>query len=376
MIGVSDQGVSGNIVGLAAAAHSRRSEAVRLASALGCRHKTRRPGAYLRAEPVAISVVIPVFDEELALPTFLDALKHVMQRAQGDGLGPYEIIVVDDGSRDATRAAALGVAASWPQLRVISLGRNFGHQIALMEGLRRACGRTVITMDGDGQHPAEMIPKALQHFLLSELDVLHLQRREGGRAMTKRATSRAFYRFIDRFLPEGATPQGDFRLISIDVVEALERQPGPIVLRTALPLLGLRSETIEYEEQERAAGSTKYTTRRMVRLAIDAILTVSTRPLRMASVMALMVMAGTFLWALYVLAEWLRGATVQGWASVMLAVLALSGLQLIALAMLGVYVARLYDAVMRRGEPFSRELTAGGQKPSRRTPPAPPRSGG
>ena len=303
-----------------------------------------------------ISVIVPVYDEELVLPDFLRRLRTVMDSVEQ----PYEVLVVDDGSDDRTIAVARDTMQQWPQLRVLSLGRNRGHQVALMAGLSQARGATIVTMDGDGQHPPEALPDAIQELIHRDLDVLHM-RRDGltPQSRFKRIPSDLFYRGIEALMDgEAAAPVGDFRVLSRRASVALQGLSGPVVIRAALPLLGLRSGELEYREGLRSAGQSKYTVRRMSRLAVDAALNVSTRPLRVTSTAAIIVTGIAGLWSIAVVVAFLQGQTVAGWPSVMLAVLVLGSIQLTVLAVQGQYLARMYDVVLGRHDPVVQEIFA------------------
>lgn len=297
---------------------------------------------------------MPVFDEAVALAVFLPRLRVALDAS---GLS-YEVIAVDDGSTDTSLRLLLNEAAEWPQLRALTLGRNRGHQVALMAGLRHARGDVIATLDSDGQHPPELLAEAVDRLRSEDVDVLHIQR-DGVVALprTKRFTSAVFYRLMGRLTDGGHVSVGDFRVMTSRAGRELQRLAGPIVLRAALPQLGLPSGLMTYREEARIAGVSKYTTRRMSRLAVDAVLNVSTRPLRWASRLALSLSLLAAIWIISVVVTYLLGRTVAGWASVMVAVLIIGALEFGILAIMGQYLARIYEVVLNRHDPVVREVT-------------------
>jgi glycosyltransferase involved in cell wall biosynthesis len=300
----------------------------------------------IEPEPT-LSVVVPMFNEESVLPLFAQRLRPVL-----DGLGePYEVVAVDDGSSDATPAVLAGLRRRWPQLRVIRLRRNSGHQSALTAGLFRARGRYVASIDADLQDPPETIVEMLRLARDRRLDVVYGVRADrSSDARFKRWTAGIYYRVIRRLVGQDVPAQaGDFRLLSRTTVEALrelpERRP---VLRLVVPWLGFPSDSVRYVRAERAAGRTKYSLSKMVRLAADSVTSFSAAPLRLASYLGL---AGMLLCAVLLVAAfvaYLLDSTVAGWASLYVVVLFLGAVQLFCLGLLGEYIGRIYVAVQGR----------------------------
>ncbi|HTF06828.1 MAG TPA: glycosyltransferase family 2 protein, partial [Asanoa sp.] len=230
----------------------------------------------------ALSVVVPMFNEEGVLPLLAERLRAVL-----DGLAePYEVVAVDDGSTDATPVALRGLSERWPQLRVIRLRRNSGHQAALIAGLMRARGGYVVSIDADLQDPPETIAEMLALARSENLDIVYGVR--GDRSSDtpfKRLTAGAYYRLMRRLVGKQVPAQaGDFRLLSRVAVEALrdlpERSP---VLRLVVPWLGFPSGEVRFLRAERAAGRTKYPFSRMLALAADSVTSFSAAPLRVAT---------------------------------------------------------------------------------------------
>jgi dolichol-phosphate mannosyltransferase len=300
-----------------------------------------------REEPPLLSVVIPMYNEEEVLPLLAQRLRPVL-----DALGEdYEVVAVDDGSSDATAARLLGLRRTWPQLRVIRLRRNCGHQAALTAGLHRSFGRYVASIDADLQDPPEKIPEMLELARRDNLDIVYGVRTDrSSDTMLKRRSAGLYYWLMRRVVGERMPAHaGDFRLLSRATVDALrqlpEHQP---VYRMLVPWLGFPSGEVPYTRAERAAGRTKYPLVKMLRLGVDSITNFSAAPLRIATWLG----AASFLLCLlmlgYVVVAFALGYTVQGWASVLATVLFLGAVQLLCLGLLGEYIGRLYASAQGR----------------------------
>src|SRR5690349_3685405 len=229
-----------------------------------------------------LSVVVPVFNEEDVLPLFAGRMRPVL-----DGLGvAYEVLAVDDGSRDATPLVLETLRRKWPELRVIRLRRNSGHQNALTAGLYRARGEYVVSIDVDLQDPPEVIAEMLRLAETDGLDVVHGVRADRSTdSPFKRWTAGLYYRVVGRVVGSPVPRHaGDFRLLSRTAVDALidlpEHRP---VYRLLVPWLGLPGGEVAYARQRRAAGRSKYPLAKMARLAIDSITGFSAAPLRVAT---------------------------------------------------------------------------------------------
>ncbi|SNT36510.1 dolichol-phosphate mannosyltransferase [Asanoa hainanensis] len=295
----------------------------------------------------ALSVVVPMYNEESVLPLLAERL-----RAALDGLTePYEVVAVDDGSTDGTAAGLSGLRQRWPELRVIRLRRNGGHQAALIAGLLRARGSYVVSIDADLQDPPEIIPEMLALARAESLDIVYGVR--GDRSSDtafKRLTAGAYYRLMRQLVGKQVPAQaGDFRLLSRAAVEALrdlpERSP---VLRLVVPWLGFPSGEVRFLRAERAAGRTKYPLSRMLALAAESVTSFSAAPLRVATWLGLLGVAVCGLLVISVIVAFASGRTVTGWPSILVAVLFLGAVQLLCLGLLGEYVARIYTAVQAR----------------------------
>jgi dolichol-phosphate mannosyltransferase len=292
------------------------------------------------------SIVAPVFNEAETLPRFYDRIIAVME-----GLGePFELILVDDGSTDASYEAMHDLYARDHQVRVISFSRNFGHQIAISAGLDHARGQAVIIIDSDLQDPPEVIPDLVARWK-DGAQVVYAQRAtRKGETRFKLATAALFYRLIRRVAAiDIPRDTGDFRLLDRKIVDALvSMREQHRFMRGLSVWVGFRQEAVKYERQERFAGSTKYPLTRMVRFSLDAITGFSYVPLQLATSLGF-VLAGMSLLGI-LLAAALRLAThaIIGQASTLILVLFMGGVQLIFLGIIGEYLGRIYDEVRAR----------------------------
>jgi dolichol-phosphate mannosyltransferase len=293
-----------------------------------------------------LSVVLPAHDEQDNIPEVVNRLREVLDPLQHD----WEAILVDDGSSDATWER-MCAAADHGSVRALRLSRNFGHQSALSAGLSVASGDAVVTMDSDLQHPPEAIPDLLAR-AEAGYDVVYAIRLEReGEGWFKAGASSVFYRLLNRLarldLPEGAA---DFRFMSRRVVDALDAMPERHrFLRGMTRWVGYRQGVVTYESPARATGRSKYTLRHMFRFAMDAIVSFSALPLRIASLLGFVASALGAVYLAYVVAvRLLTDTAVAGWTSVVVVVLILGGAQLICLGIIGQYLGQMYDEVKGR----------------------------
>jgi dolichol-phosphate mannosyltransferase len=296
---------------------------------------------------VELSVVIPMFNEEEALPALVARLRPVL-----DATGElYEVVAVDDGSTDRTVELLKELRAGWPQLRMVRLRRNSGHQAALTAGLHHARGRYAASLDADLQDPPEKIPEMLDLARARHLDIVYgVRANRSTDTGFKRHTAGAYYWLMRRLVGNHVPAQaGDFRLLSRNVLDALKALPDqPRVYRLLVPWFGFPSGEVTYHRDERVAGHTKYPLRKMILLAVDSIISFSVAPLRLATwlgALAFFVCLGTLA---YTLVVYSAGNTTPGWASLIIAVLFIGAVQLICLGVLGEYIGRVYSAVQQR----------------------------
>jgi dolichol-phosphate mannosyltransferase len=297
--------------------------------------------------PVALTVVIPVFDEEAVLPLLAQRLRPVLDQTNIT----YEVLAVDDGSRDATPAILYGMRRTWPELRVIRLHRNCGHQAALTAGLHHARGSYVVSIDADLQDPPEKIVEMLAMARAQGLDVVYgIRTDRNADSFMKRSTAAIYYRLMRRIVGnEVPAHGGDFRLLSRAAVEAIRGLPNhQPVYRLLVPWLGFPSGEVTYTRERRAAGSTKYPLPKMIRLAWDSVTNFSPAPLRLATTLGVAAFVLCALAVVGTTVSFALGKTVSGWTSLIIAVLFLGAVQLICLGLLGEYVGRIYTMVQQR----------------------------
>jgi dolichol-phosphate mannosyltransferase len=298
-----------------------------------------------------LSLVLPLFNEEATIPE-LDRRLRAFLADVGSGVGEsWEVIFVNDGSRDRSPALLKELARAEPRYKVLSLARNFGHQMAITAGLDRAAGEAVVVMDADLQDPPEVVRQMVAKWREGYDVVFGVRSRRHGESAFKKLTAALFYRLLRAMLGDVSIPvdAGDFRLMSRPVVLTLRalRERHRFV-RGLVWWVGFRQTAVTYERPGRFAGETKYPLRRMLRFAIDGITSFSTVPLRMATWLGLlagMVAIGGVGWALY---SKFFGGVVRGWTTIMILVGLGSSAQLLMTGILGEYVGRIYEEVKRR----------------------------
>jgi glycosyltransferase involved in cell wall biosynthesis len=299
-----------------------------------------------RPDTPLISLVVPVYNEEACVEEMAARIRAVF----ADTDCKYELIFVNDGSRDETFARLVSTAAADANVRYISFSRNFGHQYALAAGIDHAFGDAVVTLDGDLQHPPELIPDLIAHWRGGDDVVYTIRESNAGHAL-KELVSKLFY-WTMRKLTGVQVPTGgaDFRLIDRKVADYLRQcREHAVFVRGLIPWLGFRSRGIRYHAHERFGGETKYLPTQMIRFALDGVFSFSTVPLRLISIMGAVTIALGFVYGTYsVLIRLFTDQAVSGWTSLMIIVLVFSGTQLLSLGILSEYVGRVYDEVKHR----------------------------
>lgn len=296
-------------------------------------------------EAPTVSVVIPACDEEACVEA---TVREVFGALPGERV---EIVIVDDGSRDGTWAVIERLAAADGRVRGVRLARNFGHMAALQAGLHEAKGAAVITMDADGQHPAEALPAMLAAWRAGAAVVQAVRIAEERRGLFKGYTSGLYYRVFSRLagieLKEGAA---DFRLLSRQVVDvALAHPHFALFLRGFVSWTGFRTVSLPVAFRARSAGATKYSLRKMLALGAEGVLRFSTKPLRAATYLGLATCALSLTYLVYVLVIRLFGHDfVTGWASVAGLMALIGGIQLLVVGILGEYVAVVFERQIGR----------------------------
>jgi glycosyltransferase involved in cell wall biosynthesis len=293
------------------------------------------------------SIVVPVYDEQEALPELYEGLSWLLERLDGDA----EVILVDDGSRDDSYALMLDLNRRDPRFKVLQLSRNFGHQIAITAGLDFAAGRAVIVMDADLQDPPETV-LAMAKRWREGFDVVYGVRRERrGETRFKRGTAAVFYRLLQRFADvEIPADAGDFRLLDRKALDAyLAMREHDRYVRGMVSWVGFNQVGVAYSRDERRAGRTKFPFRKMLRFAADGIVSFSNAPLRLALGLGFVVSAASFGYGFVAILLKVTGAfTVPGWTTIILATSLLGGVQLIVLGVVGEYVGRTYLETKQR----------------------------
>jgi glycosyltransferase involved in cell wall biosynthesis len=298
-------------------------------------------------ETVKLSVVVPVHDEQ-------ESLEELVRRLS-EALGALaeleaEIILVDDGSRDASYPLMVTLAGRDPRIKVLQLSRNFGHQVALTAGIERSSGDAVIVMDADLQHPPELIGEFVRLWRDGN-DVVYGVMQERTEGWFKRATARAYYALLRKLtqvdMPAAA---GDFRLVDRVAIDAfVSMRERDRYVRGMFAWLGFTQTGVDYVPPPRYAGHSKYTVRKMARLGLDGIFSFSIYPLRIVLVFGLIVSLLSFVIGIVSAVSKFVGAyTVPGYVTIVVVVTFIGGIQLVVLGALGEYIGRIYEEVKRR----------------------------
>lgn len=298
-----------------------------------------------------------MYNEEAVLGQTLPRMRAVL-----DELGiDYELLAVDDGSSDETAQLLAAARAEWPQLRIVRLRRNAGHQAALTAGFDRARGDYVVTIDADLQDPPELIGTMLDRARADGSDVVYAVRADrSSDSAFKRRTAGLYYWLMRRVAgTEVPAHAGDYRLLSRAAVDALKSLPEHNrVYRLLIPWLGFPSSTVTYARAARAAGETKYPLSKMLRLTADSVTSFSGAPLRFATWLGVAGFVVCLVLLVVSFGAYFAGATIPGWASLAVVVLFLGAVQLLCLGLLGEYVGRLFAEMQRRPTYFVAEDTA------------------
>jgi glycosyltransferase involved in cell wall biosynthesis len=294
--------------------------------------------------PTLLSVVAPVYNEEELVERF------VRRACAAVADYTFELLLVNDGSTDATPELLDRMAAEDPRVRVIHLSRNFGHQAALTAGLEHAAGDVVAMIDADLQDPPELIPTMVARWEGGADVVYAVRKQREGETAFKLATASGFYKLFDKLAQVDLEPNsGDFRLLDRRALDALltmtERSR---FLRGMTVWVGFTQTAVPYERDARHAGETKYTLRKMLRFSLDAIASFSHVPLQLATYVGLLSAGLAFVAIPVVIGLHFAGSYLPGFGSLTIAILLLGGIQLIALGVIGEYVGRIYDEVKHR----------------------------
>ena len=291
-----------------------------------------------------LSIVAPVYDEAATIREFHDRVAAALPEI------PFELVIVDDGSKDRSAEVLEKLAAEDPRVRVIFLSRNFGHQTALTAGLDHASGNVIVMLDADLQDPPELIEAMLDSWRAGSDVVYAVRRQREGESSFKLATARWFYRLFDWLASVHLTQNsGDFRLLDRRALDAiLSMRERNRFLRGMTVWVGFTQTAVPYDRDARFAGQTKFTPARMLRFSLDAISSFSNRPLQLASLLGFLISALALIAIPVVIGLKIAGSYLPGFTTVQVTLLLLGGIQLISIGIIGEYVGRIYDEVKGR----------------------------
>lgn len=294
-----------------------------------------------------ISIIVPLMNEEETLPVLYEQLENTLSVLEGYS---YEILFVDDGSSDASFKLIQEFGKKDVRVRGVSLSRNFGHQVALMAGIKHAKGDILITMDGDLQHPPAIIPKLIAEFEKGFEIVNTIRITTEDASLLKNITSNLFYKLINRLTDIHITPAAaDFRLISRKVANAfLEIEEKERFTRGLISWMGFRQSSVEFNAPARYAGKSKYNLRKMIRFARTGITSFSPKPLKISFALGLLFSFLGLIYAIIAIFQYYKGNTVSGWTSILVSVLLMGGIQLLCIGVLGEYIATIFTESKKR----------------------------
>jgi glycosyltransferase involved in cell wall biosynthesis len=302
-----------------------------------------------------VNIVVPVYDEEENILKLIGQVQDVFETLPYS----YSFIIVDDGSTDNTLDLLRGAAAADKRVRYISLSKNFGHQNALKAGFDHARGDCVISMDGDLQHPPELIPTLLKYWE-DGYDVVYTLRKDddSNTGYLKRKTSNLFYRVMNRLAGlEMEKGSADFRLLSKKVLYILQGiDEHELFFRGLVKWVGFKQIGVEYKARARAKGQSKYSFKKMVQFAVQGITSFSTKPLYIAAYLGFIFSLLALLYIPYAVTSYLLGHVVSGWASIIVTIAFFGGLQLSILGIIGLYIGKIFMQGKRRPFYIIKEL--------------------
>ena len=304
------------------------------------------------ANAAGLSIVVPLFNEAAGLPSLHGRLADVAQRLKEKRGLHCEVVYVDDGSRDATLAIARDLPATNLDVQVVSLSRNFGKEAALLAGLEHARLGAVMFMDGDGQHPPDLVDTLVRYWLEDGYDVVYTAKaHRASEPVTRRIAVHYFYKIINwgarQKIPEDA---GDFRLMSPRAAAALRQMPERNRFFKGLASwIGFRQIRVDYNPAERAHGKSTWNARALIGLSIEGLTSFSTAPLRLASVLGLLIAGVAFIFGIEILVETvIYGKDVPGYPSLIVGLMVLGGVQLLMIGIMGEYIAKVLWEIKAR----------------------------
>ncbi|MBS1254283.1 MAG: putative glycosyltransferase YkoT [Deltaproteobacteria bacterium] len=297
-----------------------------------------------------LSVIIPCYNEEEALPLTLEKLKKLSNEwSTGDDCKSIEFILVDDGSQDRTLALLTEATIADQQFKVVRFSRNFGHQAALLAGYELAQGDVIVSLDADLQDPPELIETMLEK-VKEGYDVIYAARKSRGiDSLFKRKTADFFYWLMKKLGVEIINNHADFRMFTRRVLNAfLNFNENNLFIRATFPIVGFPSCVVYYDRPERLAGETKYPLRKMFEFAIDGLTSFSVIPLRICSGVGLLVSLLALLMLFWSIVVKIIGGAIPGWTSTVAPLYLLGGVQLLFLGIVGEYIGKIYTEVKKR----------------------------
>lgn len=293
-----------------------------------------------------ISIVAPAYNEEANVRPFVEAVMKVLDRLEES----YEILIVDDGSSDSTASVVRSFCQEDARVKLIRLSRNFGHQCALTAGLDHARGDSIIMMDIDLQHPPALIEELIRA-RNKGFEVVNTRRREDpSLSFFKRFTSLIYYKIFNALSETKIEPNSsDYRLLSRRALDELKGLGERVRFVRGLTVwIGFRSTVIDYEPERRLHGRSKYSLKKMFRLALDGVTSFSTRPLKLLAFYGLVVTTLSIFYAVYALVQFANGRALPGWASILISVLLMGGVQMLGMGILGIYIGKIFEEVKHR----------------------------
>lgn len=293
-----------------------------------------------------LSVIVPMYYEEKVAYEFYKRLKNVVEKIDFN----YEIIFINDGSRDNTLMILKDIANEDLNVRIIDFSRNFGHQVAVTAGILNCKGDLAVVIDADLQDPPELIVNMIEEWKKG-FDVVYAKRKtRKGESKFKLVTAKYFYKILSN-LADIDIPRdtGDFRLIDKNVIESFKKMPERNrFIRGMISWIGFKQTFVEYNRDERFAGETKYPLKKMIKFATDGIISFSSKPLKVMSSLGIVTLVVSFVILVYSIVSKLYGNTSSGWTSIMCVLVFFSGVQLVSLGIIGEYIARIYDESKNR----------------------------
>lgn len=295
-----------------------------------------------------LSVVVPLYNEELVIEKMYSTLTSVFEDAELE----YEIVMVNDGSVDETHHLAKQICRKDDRVKLISFSRNFGHQIAITAGMDRSSGKAVVVIDADLQDPPEVIIDMVKKWQEGYSVVYGVRKKRKGESLFKLATASLFYRILKKMTPvDIPVDTGDFRLLDRKVVDQLKimRERSRFV-RGMVSWVGFKQVEVEYVREERFAGETKYPLKKMMKFAMDGILSFSQLPLKLSSALGFLCSGLSFFFILYglIIKYFFPERAIPGWTSIFVAILFIGGVQLICIGILGEYLGRIHEEIKAR----------------------------